>query len=390
LKGPMKERAGVSKPATRALAPKAPEDRTRKHGRIEDKISEDEVVEESGEEGEESVSQKKKVAFREPEKAKPRANGLPFVEVPALSRPKKVYKPITESIPNIEKREPAYRHRAPIQERGNASRIVDRLLEAPVQITNEDLLGVSSSVREELKRLISRKRIALEGKAAMVNAVEDVLMEEQVREESAIQVEDLPIATYCVLQRDCEGLSKGSIVVGDPVSQYLSGLEEGEEPRKLYVSTESQSLKALYPLINGVSEEEALLDGGSQIVSMSQAIALKLNLSWDPTVVIHMQSANRQVEKTLGLARNVPFLFGEITVYLQVHIIREPAYKVLLGRPFDALTKSEVKNSKDGAQLVTITDPNTGNKVTLPTYTRGQTPRILKRQTIGSFHDSRI
>ena len=117
---------------------------------------------------------------------------------------------------------------------------------------------------------------------------------------------------------------------------------------------------------------------------------MKLNLSWDPTVVIHMQSANRQVEKTLGLARNVPFLFGEIMVYLQVHIIREPAYKVLLGWPFDALTESEVKNSKDGAQLVTITDPNTGNKVTLPTYTRGQTPRILKRQTIGSFHDLRI
>ena len=88
-------------------------------------------------------------------------------------------------------------------------------------------------------------------------------------------------------------------------------------------------------------------------------------------MVIHMQSANRQVQKTLGLARNVPFLFREITVYLQVHIIQEPAYKVLLGWPFDVLTKSEVKNSKDGVQLVTITDPNMGNKVTLPTYTRG-------------------
>ena len=150
----------------------------------------------------------------------------------------------------------------------------------------------------------------------MINAVEDVSMEEQIREESVIQVEDLSIATYCVLQWDCKGLSKGSIVVGDPVSQYLSGLEEGKEPRKLYVSTESQSLKALYLLINGVSEKEALLDGGSEIVSISQAITLKLSLSWDLTVVIHMQSANRQVQKTLGLARNVLFLFREITVYL--------------------------------------------------------------------------
>ena len=66
----------------------------------------------------------------------------------------------------------------------------------------------------------------------MINAVEDISMEEQIREESVIQVEDLSITTYCVLQWDCKGLSKGSIVVGDPVSQHLSGLEEGKEPRK--------------------------------------------------------------------------------------------------------------------------------------------------------------
>jgi len=34
----------------------------------------------------------------------------------------------------------------------------------------------------------------------MINAVEDVSMEKQIREESVIQVEDLSIATYCVLQ----------------------------------------------------------------------------------------------------------------------------------------------------------------------------------------------
>jgi len=37
-----------------------------------------------------------------------------------------------------------------------------------------------------------------------------------------------------------------------------------------------------------------------------------------------MQSVNRTVERTLGLARNVPFSFGEITIYLQVHVIKDP------------------------------------------------------------------
>ena len=58
-------------------------------------------------------------------------------------------------------------------------------------------------------------------------------------------------------------------------------------------------------------------------------------------------------------------------MYLQVHIINNPAYKVLLGRPFDAVYESEVKNSRDGDQLITITNPNTGQRCMLPIYMRG-------------------
>ena len=44
-----------------------------------------------------------------------------------------------------------------------------------------------------------------------------------------------------------------------------------------------------------------------------------------------MQNANGQVELSKGLMRNISFQLGEVTVYLQVHVIN-PAYKVLLGR----------------------------------------------------------
>jgi hypothetical protein len=115
----------------------------------------------------------------------------------------------------------------------------------------------------------------------------------------------------------------------NPVVQYLEELAEGEVPKKIVVATESSSLQALHPIINGNRTEEALLDGGSQIVSMAKDVAVRLKVPWNPEIVIHMQSANRQLEKMLGLARNVPFLFGDITVYLQVHIISNLAYKVL-------------------------------------------------------------
>ena len=68
-------------------------------------------------------------------------------------------------------------------------------------------------------------------------------------------------------------------------------------------------------------------------------------------------------------AKNVPFRWGELRIYLQVHVIRSLAYKVLLGRPFDVLTKSRTDH-EEGRQLLTLTDPNSGRAWTVPTYDR--------------------
>jgi hypothetical protein len=111
---------------------------------------------------------------------------------------------------------------------------------------------------------------------------------------------------------------------------------------------------------------------------MALAIAEYLGLTWDPDINIFMQSANAQVEKSVGLAKNVAFRFGDITIYLQVHIIQEPAYKVLLGRLFEILTASVGVNNRDGSQILTLTDPQTQKCCTLPTLERG-TVRNVQR-----------
>lgn len=105
---------------------------------------------------------------------------------------------------------------------------------------------------------------------------------------------------------------------------------------------------------------------------MSKESAISLKLSWNPDISINMQSAQGHVEPTLGLAIDVPFSFGEITVLLQVHVINKPSYKILLGRPFDALTRSNIQNERDGSQMLTITDPASDLRVVLPTYPRSQ------------------
>ncbi|KXN82289.1 hypothetical protein AN958_02754 [Leucoagaricus sp. SymC.cos] len=104
-------------------------------------------------------------------------------------------------------------------------------------------------------------------------------------------------------------------------------------------------LRVIPALINKVCEEEALLDSGSQIISMSHEAASTCKITWDPELTINMQSANGQIMKIYGLAKNVPFNFGNVTIHLQVHVMEQAPYRVLLGRPFNVITESQIANS---------------------------------------------
>jgi hypothetical protein len=278
--------------------------------------------------------------------------------------------------------EPGFKNRAPLQADERAKDLVQDALKNTICITTEDLLNVSEPMRQELKKLLMKKR--MEKKSVTFAAEVDFENDTSVAMET-ISAERLPGATAEILAEDANGMSKGSVVVSDPVMQYLNALAPGEKPKSVVVAAESYALRTVYPLINAVGEVESLLDPGSQIVSMSRAVATALQVTWDPDIVVHMESANKSLEKTLGLAKNVPFVFGPITVYLQVHVIENAAYKVLLGRPFDTITESVVKNSKDGSQSLTLTDLNTGERCVMHTHERGRPPTVLQRPVKQDF-----
>ena len=293
---------------------------------------------------------------------------------------------------------PIYKNKAPLQFDERARDLIAEALKIPINLTTEDLLNVSEAARIELKKLLTKKRLERKTVAVHQESDESALqVAETVDMQRLADIDDdlidaasLPEATYEISTEDKEGVPKGSLIVSDPVLQYFNTMLPGEKPKTVIVASESQSLRSVYPLINGVGEVEALLDGGSQIVSMSKAVAVELEIPWDPDITVQMQSANRSLEQTLGLAKNVPFLFGHITVYLQVHVIGKPAYKVLLGRPFDCITESVVKNDRDGGQSLTLTDPNTGERCVMHTHERGKTPTVLKRPKKADFQPSMI
>lgn len=169
-------------------------------------------------------------------------------------------------------------------------------------------------------------------------------------------------------------IPKDAFIVEDKIEAYYRSLEAGEDPdlTHLIVAGESHSIRSVHALIDNSHRVECILDPGCQIIAMSETICHDLGLAYDPSIVLHMQSANGSLDQSLGLSRNVPFQIGTITMYLQVHIINSPAYDVLLGRPFDVLTKSVVRNFENQDQTITIQDPNTGKRVTIPTMPRAR------------------
>lgn len=193
-------------------------------------------------------------------------------------------------------------------------------------------------------------------------------------DENGTPFETLLFDTFAHIVTETNGeLPEGSVIMGDPVLQYLDTLGPDEKAKPILVKSSeiSAALRCVFPKINGEMKIEAITDSGSQIVSMLESVAIELSIQWKTDVQIFMQSANGGVEKTCGLARNVPFIFGDVVVYLQVHILKRAPYKCLLGRPFEILTESVFASKRDGEVSLTLTDPFTGARCTIPTYARG-------------------
>jgi hypothetical protein len=174
---------------------------------------------------------------------------------------------------------------------------------------------MAPELEEELKKIISKKRVVAEEVKRVTFMDEQDHVEEEVK-----YLSNFNVATVQVLMQARGGMTKGALVVSDLVVQYLEELAEGEVPKKIVMATESSSLRVLHPIINGNRMEEALLDGGSQIVSMAKDVTVRLKVPWNPEILIYMQSANRQLEKILGLAWNVPFLLLDLD-YVICHMV---------------------------------------------------------------------
>lgn len=274
--------------------------------------------------------------------------------------------------PAAGRHDPAYTTTTKAYDPHIAKTVYERAMDATITVTQRELLSLSPEVRAQIAEITVKKRMARE-QAAMV-MVEDVTDEEDetflrsLEQAQATQAAHMPAAFAAAARIP----PANATIIADPFEAYLREGAVGTKPADpVQVAAESNALRAILPIVDGQDKVEAILDPGCQIVAMSEEVCNALALPYDPVIRLNMVSANGGVDQSLGLARNVPFLVGDITLYLQVHVLRAPAYDILLGRPFDVLTQSVVRNFPDENQTVTILDPNTNKKATVPTIQRG-------------------
>ena len=303
---------------------------------------------------------------------------LPYVEIALIRTPLRIREEIgKESSKN--QAAPAYKSQAPVEAGIDFEKIVEDLLDREIVIPLRTLAGASSAIQKEIKKHMTKARLPVEA-GPRVHFQDN----EEIIPAAKIDVATVPFASYAVMTDVSDELPEGHLIAHDPVLQYLAENKEAL-PSDLIVAKSTEPLRAIYAVINRIAQEECLLDGGSQIVSMSKEVAVGLGLTWDPSIRVNMESSTSHVEKTLGLARNVCFRTGGLDLYLQVHILENPPYKVLLGRPFETFTKCVATNKEDGSSELELTDPNTMKVASIPTYARGVGPREMQEQRYQGF-----
>ncbi|PIL32227.1 hypothetical protein GSI_05472 [Ganoderma sinense ZZ0214-1] len=258
----------------------------------------------------------------------------------------------------------------------HVANVLRRCLEQPIMVTKEELLSMSPEFCASTRELCTTRKVPTEP----VLSQDEVALpfasdsDEQPADQSARKHDALLAAlpaTFEAAQVASSGdPPPGTLVVPDPVDMYLKSLPADAERKPVKVSVESAAIRAIPGVFSSGTEISCIHDDGCSIVSMSEGVCHHLGLSYDPRVILQMQSANGACDYSLGLARNVPVRFGTITVYLQFHVIRSPAYDVLLGRPFDLLTSSIIHTKPDGSQTITLHDPNSDTVTTIPTAPR--------------------
>lgn len=244
-----------------------------------------------------------------------------------------------------------YHHTTGIERGVDLTGILDRGLSSSVAITMRKLLGIAPGVRKMLKELVVTKRAAAEATVLSV----------------AVNSHFVNTSSSDAPRRAVETL--------------LAALPP--PPRGLKVGRHVETIRTIDVRLNNSVNVDAIVDEGSQIVGLNSKVWAKLGIPARADHLMEMEAANASKSFTQGLLSHLKVTVGGCDFYLQVQVVENASYNMLLGRPFHVLAEAGEKHFANGAATLTLTDPNTGAVVTVPTKARGKAQDVAVASMVG-------
>ncbi|KAG5640009.1 hypothetical protein DXG03_001793, partial [Asterophora parasitica] len=254
--------------------------------------------------------------------------------------------------------DPAYRTEALITDAAKSTKLFDCCLKSTLTVSVGKLCSVAPAIQGKLCKAIIPKWVM----TAVLGSIIEVLDDHYT-----LHIEELNTLPMAEDAHSNSTPPLGALITTD-IIDYYQNLQLGKSPECIVVAKELHSLQSILMCIDAREQVKCIMDSGCQIITMSEEVCYDLHICYNPTVILYLQSANGIVDPSLGLAQNVPCTIGNITLYLQIHVIQNPAYDILLGWLFNILTCSLVKMHLADETIITITDPNTHVVTSIPFF----------------------
>ena len=207
---------------------------------------------------------------------------------------------LTGAVTSNQKFGSSYKNRAPVEIGLDVEKLVVSVLETEISIPLRSLAGLLGAIQKETRKQVTKARflviqVSITSVTDQPLDDKDTKTNQNIEVRPRIRVESLPLAVYTINKLISDELPEGCVVASHPILQYLSE-NKNVDLEQLIVARETETLRAVYSRINGVGQEECLLDGGSMIVSMSKKVVIQLGLTWDPSIQIKMERASNYLE----------------------------------------------------------------------------------------------
>jgi hypothetical protein len=241
------------------------------------------------------------------------------------------------------KSDPAYWTATPVYDGKIANDVYNHAMSTPLMITQCKLLSQSPEVQHQVREATLAKWLPPRDTTIEIHTLaDDTVIITVINYFDTLPYsgfaypydeEDRPMATLANFISQPIIPSPGALVLPDLYETYLKTLPPDQDSNWLIVAKDLSALQSISPLINHNLKVKAIINPGLQIIAMSEDVCMELVLIHDPSIMLNMQSANGDINQSLSLTQNIPLQIGDITLYVQIHIIHNHPSQPTLQHP---------------------------------------------------------